>query len=85
MDSLKLHKKKRYAENIKSWLDYEWKRLKKGKISGQGAPFSEIPLLTPKSKSLLHIPITNSEQRNYLTSVITICHTFSSAIPSKWM
>ena len=61
MDSLKLHDKKIYAKHIRLWLDYEWKRLKKGKISGHGAPFSVIKLLAPKSKFLFHGPITNSE------------------------
>jgi len=45
-----MHSKKTYAKHIRIWLNFEWKRLGKGKIRGNDAPFEtgKMNLRSPK-------------------------------------
>ena len=51
-----MHSKNMYAKHIRKWLNCEWKRLGRGSIAGKDEPFllKSIPLLSPKSKIILH-------------------------------
>ena len=59
-----MHRKKTYAKHIRKWLNFEWKRLGKGKVEGADTPFYEngMVLCAPKSKfsllpkNLFHVP-----------------------------
>jgi len=48
-----MHSKNMYAKHIRKWLNHEWKRLEKGKVNGNVAPFApkSMPSLSPKSKA----------------------------------
>ena len=46
-----MHQKQRIASDIYKWLNFEWKRLKKGKVNGYSSRVfgtQTMPLLTPK-------------------------------------
>jgi len=48
-----MHDKDQYTDQIRKWLNKEWKRLKKGKVGNSRDPFVEnenMPLITPTSK-----------------------------------
>ena len=53
LDSLKMHSKNMYAKHIRKWLNFEWKRLGKGKVGGNIQPFANesMPSLSPRSKA----------------------------------
>ena len=53
LDSLKMHSKNMYAKHIRKWLNFEWKRLGKGKVGGNIDPFypNSMPSLSPESKA----------------------------------
>jgi len=49
LDSLKMHSKHNYAKHIRKWLNFQWKRLGKGKVHGV-TPFRDdtMRLKSPK-------------------------------------
>ena len=48
-----MHSKNMYAKHTRKWLNFEWKRLGKGKVGGNIEPFypNSMPSLSPKSKA----------------------------------
>lgn len=46
-----MHTKQVYARHIRKWLNFEWKRQKKGSVNGTKEPFGKsMALRSPKSK-----------------------------------
>ena len=52
LDSLRFHNPAIYAEHVREWLNFEWKRLDKGEVDGEVQPYHEdtMILLSPQSE-----------------------------------
>ena len=72
LDSLKMHSKNMYAKHIRKWLNFEWKRLGKGKVGGNIKPFANdsMPSISPKSKSFIFLLISRPFAFLQLISIV---------------
>jgi len=61
-----------YAKHIRKWLNFEWKRLGKGKVGGNIQPFvnNSMPSISPKSKSLIFYSCTLSTSLHVLSHLV---------------